>query len=286
MKTNSPRIHEAFRRLLADKEEIRAVSFVSRVERTWERLLGLLPYVELIPALIPNWNSYVAVTNQRVLFLRLTRWGKPNYHKTYSVPISDVSSDGMGLSVRSANRGIPEYLRFVSGVGDLDFIQALNQGTEAEPKLDPTNEKICPRCAERIKRDALVCIHCGQEFNQADIQAAIQQAEEQKQAARLVAQTKASQAQAEAELLRRRNRSRSLAILGGLLTLVSSCGTVILLFYSFSEEAAEAAKTSGVMAAIVPFVCVIPVLAIGVWLLFLGIKRLRSLPKTENKLTN
>lgn len=176
MKTNTSPIREAFRRLLADKEEIRAVSFVSRVERTWERLLGLLPYVELIPALIPNWNSYVAVTNQRVLFLRLTRWGKPNYHKTYSVPLADVSSDGMGLSVRSANRGIPKYLRFVSGVGDLDFTQALNQGTDAGPKLDPTYEKICPRCAETIKRDALVCIHCGQEFNQADIQAAIQQA--------------------------------------------------------------------------------------------------------------
>jgi hypothetical protein len=292
MEKLSTYIREAFRRLLEDQEKIRAVGFLSRVVPTWERLLVRF---SMGLALIESWNWYAAVTNRRVIFIKSKRWGKPNFHKTYSVPLSDVSSDRTGISVKSAYPGLPKYLLFIApifgryGNNDLDkddFIRALDQGTESEPKLDPTHEKICPRCAERIKRDALVCIHCGQEFNQTDILAAQRQVEERAQVARQVAQMEASQAQAEAELKRRRNRSWRLAIIGGLTVLVSSCITIILVIYSFSAEAADAARTSGVMTVIAPFICVVPVLAIGVWLLFLGIKRLRSLPKTEDKVTN
>lgn len=39
-------------------------------------------------------------------------------------------------------------------------------------QLGQTPKKTCPKCAEKIQLDALVCIHCGQEFTEAGIQAA------------------------------------------------------------------------------------------------------------------
>jgi len=153
-------------------------------------------------------------------------------------------------------------------------------------QLGQTPKKTCPKCAEKIQLDALVCIHCGQEFTETDIQSARQQAEEQAQVARQVAQEKASQAQKEAKEKGRRNWSWIFAIFGGLIVLVSAFLTVILIFYAFSAEAADAVRSSGVMAAIAPFVCVVPVLAIGVGLLFLGVKRLHALPTTEDTVTN
>jgi predicted nucleic acid-binding Zn ribbon protein len=152
-------------------------------------------------------------------------------------------------------------------------------------QVDQSPKKTCPKCAEKIQMDARVCIHCGQEFAEADIQAARQQAEQQAQDARQAAQEKASQAQKDAKDKSHRNWSWIFAISGGLIASISACLTVALIFYAFSKEAAEATRTGGVMAVITPFLCVVPVLAIGAGLLFLGVKRLRALPKTEDQKT-
>ncbi len=83
----------------------------------------------------------------------------------------------------------------------------------------------------------------------------------------------------ELEPERRRRLGWGFSIGGGVLAFASACVTLLLLFYAFSEEAAAAVKSGGVMAIIVPFACVIPFLGIGVGLFYLGIMRLRS-PKT------
>ena len=132
--------------------------------------------------------------------------------------------------------------------------------------VDQTPKKTCPKCAEKIQLDARFCNHCGQEFSDSDIQASRQQAEEQIQVDRQVAQEKASQIQKETKEKSRRNWSWIFTILGGLIALVSTCLTVTLIFYAFSPEAANAVRTSGIMAVIAPFVCVVPVLVIGVGL--------------------
>lgn len=153
-------------------------------------------------------------------------------------------------------------------------------------QLDQTPKKTCPKCAEKIQIDALVCTHCGQKFTKANIKAARQQAEEQAQVDRQIAQEKSSQAQKEAKEKGRQNWSWIITIVGGLIALVTTGLTVILIFYSFSAEAADAIRTGGTMAVIAPFICVVPMLAIGGGLLFLGVKRLRSLPTAEDKVTN
>ena len=154
------------------------------------------------------------------------------------------------------------------------------------PQLDQTPKKTCPKCAEKIQLDTRFCIHCGHEFTESDIQASRQQAEEQVQVARQIAQEKASQIQKEAKEKSRRNWSWVFTILGGLITLGDACLTVTLIIYAFSAEAAKAVQTSGLIAVIAPFVCVVPVLAIGVGLLFFGAKRLRTPPTAEAQMGN
>lgn len=77
----STKIHEAVSRLLEDKEETRAVGQLSS---------GIPPFVELITpgilTLLTTKYWYVAITNRRVIFVRLTSLSKPDFDKTYSVP--------------------------------------------------------------------------------------------------------------------------------------------------------------------------------------------------------
>jgi predicted amidophosphoribosyltransferase len=130
-------------------------------------------------------------------------------------------------------------------------------------KLDQTNSKKCPQCTETISVDALACPSCGHQFTEADVITA-----------RQIAQEQVEHNAKEAKQKSRRNWSLIFVIFGVLTVLVSACLIVILIFYAFSAEAADAIQTSGVMAIIVPFACVLPALAIGIGLLFLGVKGL------------
>jgi hypothetical protein len=64
-----------------------------------------------------------------------------------------------------------------------------------------------------------------------------------------------------------------LKILGSLLILISIGLTIVTIFYAFSPEAADAARTGGIGAIIAPFTCfVLPLVAGGFGLRFLGKK--------------
>ena len=149
-------------------------------------------------------------------------------------------------------------------------------GLILQAQADQTPKKVCPRCAEKIQLDARVCIHCGQEFTEADIEAAKQQVAADAEAAKLAAQEKASQAQQDAKEKSHRTWNMIFAISGGLLAAAGGLLTIAFIFYSFSKEAAEAAQTGGAMAIISPFICSVPILGIGIGLFLLGTRRSRT----------
>jgi hypothetical protein len=120
------RIHDAVRSLLEDKEEIRAVG----------QLQTELPPVAgwfLTSYISSFW--YVAITNRWVRFVKLTILSKPDFKKTYSVPLSDVHLEGDRLSRRTASPDLPQYfqlyfgLKRATGLDKDAFVQALAQGT-------------------------------------------------------------------------------------------------------------------------------------------------------------
>lgn len=145
----------------------------------------------------------------------------------------------------------------------------------AAPMLTDVQEasKFCPRCAERIQIEALVCTHCGQEFTAADVQEALEKAERQAQLAKQAAQERAAQEQRAKITRDHLRRAKAYKIIGGLVALVGALLTIIFTFYTFSEQAASAAQTGGLLAAIAPLLCSLPVLTLGIWLLYLGKKK-------------
>jgi cation transport ATPase len=147
------------------------------------------------------------------------------------------------------------------------------KASSSAARVDQAPTKVCPRCAEKIQLDALVCKHCGQEFSEAEVQAARQQIEEQAQLARQAAQEKAAQAQLERQTKGRRSQGMVFLVLGVLVALVGAIAAIIFLIYAFSEQA----RATGALAAMIPFLCTLPFLALGVWLIILGRKR-RSAP--------
>jgi hypothetical protein len=130
----SVNIREAVSRLLEDKEEITAVGQLSS---------GLSPKVALLTlglfSLFTSKYWYAAITNRRVLFVKLTNMSKPDFNATYSVPMSDVHLEGKGLAVQTTNPDLPKYFQFYFGakrVTGLDkdiFVRALPQAA-ASPK--------------------------------------------------------------------------------------------------------------------------------------------------------
>jgi hypothetical protein len=129
--------------------------------------------------------------------------------------------------------------------------------------------KTCPRCAEKIQLDALVCKHCGQEFTEAEVEAARLEAEEQARLARQAAQEKAAQAEEERQARGRRSQGKVFSVLGWLVAVIGAIVAIFFIFYAFSEQA----RASGFVAALIPFLCTLPLLTLGVWLVLLGKKR-------------
>jgi Uncharacterised protein family UPF0547 len=135
--------------------------------------------------------------------------------------------------------------------------------------VQPANAKTCPKCAETIPLEALVCRFCGNQFS-----------EEEVAAARQVAQEKASQALKVAQEKGRQNRKTLFVIAGGALALIGGLLTLVMIFYAFSSDAAEAAKTGGVITYFAPFICTVPILALGIGFLYLGLRH-KSVPPVQ-----
>lgn len=69
----------------------------------------------------------------------------------------------------ASERGGDPVGGFMAGalLGPLGIVVACFMGTDKErerKKVAIGESKKCPRCAELVKRDALVCKHCGHEF--------------------------------------------------------------------------------------------------------------------------
>jgi hypothetical protein len=56
------------------------------------------------------------------------------------------------------------YMALVKPAGTLTVTYELRELAEKPENAVPTEEKTCPRCAEKIKAAALVCRYCGNEF--------------------------------------------------------------------------------------------------------------------------
>lgn len=151
--------------------------------------------------------------------------------------------------------------------GKLTIEGTISASSGAQAALGTTRQ--CPRCAESIQMDALVCKYCGQEFSEADIKAAREQAEDQAQLERKAAQERADEIQKERQAKGRRNQGMVLAVVGWLLTIAGAILAIIFIFYAFSAEA----QASGALAAIVPFLCTLPFIGLGLWLMILSKKR-------------
>ncbi|MFB0875482.1 MULTISPECIES: zinc ribbon domain-containing protein [unclassified Sphingobium] len=69
----------------------------------------------------------------------------------------------------ASNKGGSGILGFAVGVllGPFGIIAAFFMGSQKEveaKQIASGDSKKCPRCAELVKVDALVCKHCGHEF--------------------------------------------------------------------------------------------------------------------------
>jgi hypothetical protein len=149
-----------------------------------------------------------------------------------------------------------------------EFIASQSQPTASPASSQST--KTCPKCAEKIMVDALVCRYCGHEFSKSEW-------ETTKQA--LLEQMERNAKQAKEKSLR--NWGWVFAIFGVLLILISVC---FLSIFILSGSVAKTMQTNGVEVAMITFVfCTMPEMAIGIGLLLLGIKRLRVAPTIENK---
>lgn len=126
--------------------------------------------------------------------------------------------------------------------------------------------KTCPKCAEKIQIDALICRHCGQEFSADDVATVKQQALET-----------AARAEQKANAGVRRTWGTIFSMLGGLILFIAAILLIFMISYSVSPNAAKQVATTGIRAIIIPFVCVpLPLLLIGGAVFYLGRKWVRA----------
>ncbi len=76
---------------------------------------------------------------------------------------------GVVAAVIASNKGGSGVLGFIVGLllGPIGVIIAFFMGNEkaaVAAQITSGDRKKCPRCAELVQPDALVCKHCGNEF--------------------------------------------------------------------------------------------------------------------------
>jgi predicted RNA-binding Zn-ribbon protein involved in translation (DUF1610 family) len=149
--------------------------------------------------------------------------------------------------------------------------------------------KNCPNCGEKLPRfrkaanrqqamwGGMNCPNCGVEVDRAGRLVQASQGRPGSPELGPEAFQAAQERQAALELARqerhRQSRARALSLLGWLLTVVFGIVAIAMGFYAASPQAAEAAKDGGIFVAILPLLCSLPFVALGIWLILRGKKR-------------
>jgi len=117
------KIHDAVSRVLEEKEEIKAVGQLQR------ELKGIK---DMFTPAVVNSYWYVAITDQRVIFIKLTPMSAPDFSKAFKIPFSDVLLEKNTLSVQSTDSNMPKRFqlyfgtKWASGLDKDAFVQALS----------------------------------------------------------------------------------------------------------------------------------------------------------------
>jgi hypothetical protein len=117
------KIHVAVSRVLEEKEEIKAVGQL-QAEAT-----GLK---DMFAPAFANSFWYVAITDLRVIFIKLTPMSAPDFSKTFKIPFADVRLEKNTLSVQSTDSNLPKQFQLYFGAkwaGGLDkdaFVKELS----------------------------------------------------------------------------------------------------------------------------------------------------------------
>ena len=117
------KIHNAVSRVLEENEGIKAVGQLQR------ELKGIK---DMFTPAVVNSYWYVAITDQRVIFIKLTPMSAPDFSNTFKIPFSEVSLEKKTLSVQSTDSNMPKRFQLYFGTkwaGGLDkdaFVQALS----------------------------------------------------------------------------------------------------------------------------------------------------------------
>jgi hypothetical protein len=134
-----------------------------------------------------------------------------------------------------------------------------------------SSQKTCPKCAEKIQLEALVCRFCGHTFVESEVQAMKQQLSEQARETRRLAEEQAQEASrlADEEAARRKvetdknsriKRKRVLTITGGLL---GGAGLLIGLLFTIVQltDPTAASNVTGYVGIMV--ICTLPLIVTG-----------------------
>jgi hypothetical protein len=140
-----------------------------------------------------------------------------------------------------------------------------------------SSQKTCPKCAEKIQLDALVCRFCGQQFSESEVQAMKQQIEEQAREAKLLADEEVAQRKVESKKKNRRTWGWILSIGGGLSAIAGVLLGLILIISSLTPSTTPN-QTPPTLSTYL--CCPLPFVLVGLGALALGITLIR--PKQEN----
>jgi hypothetical protein len=166
----------------------------------------------------------------------------------------------------------------------------VQQGVAQAPL--PLSSKTCPKCAEKIQLEALVCRFCGTQFSESEVQTMKQQIEEQAREAKRLAEAQAQEAKriadenaARAKILQKKKSRQNwgwiLAVIGGLaLAFGGLCGLLDVLMYLMPAPNSSVTLEGTISVLIV---CATPFLLGGAAMLVGGIYVLRKVKRIREE---